>query len=231
VHAYCVEWIVDTDVGQRGTGVGQDLAAIVDGPESENELFWSEAFGNDQFVACHGIANNTGYDSHASPLALPNEDLSLFGGFVPNVLVSNALFDKKIISAMLCKKLAGGSEGHHPKSGRTDDGPRLLEKTSPQLHRLHGESQNDVFFVGEVIVDGSFGVLHFRGDASHTECLKPLRDQNRTSDTEYLRSSLLHFTLFPGKFNHGVNYWRVVRKCKRNVDFFRRILEFRIYFG
>ena len=28
MYAYCVEWIVDTDGGQRWTGVGQDLATI-----------------------------------------------------------------------------------------------------------------------------------------------------------------------------------------------------------
>ena len=92
MYAYCVEWIVDTDGRQRRTRVGQDLAAIIDGPKTENELFWSKAFGNDQSVACHGIANDSGYDCHTSPFALTNEVLSLFGRFVPNVLVSNALF-------------------------------------------------------------------------------------------------------------------------------------------
>ena len=97
MHSYCIEWVVNANRGKRWTGVGQDLASVVDRPKAEHKLLRGEAFRDGQFSSYDRVSDDSGHDPHALPFALANEILALFRGFFPNSLVSNALLDQKIV--------------------------------------------------------------------------------------------------------------------------------------
>ena len=69
-----------------------------------------------------------------------------------------------------------------------------------------GQRQDDFFFVWEVVVDGSFGVLHAGCDAVHRQGVEAFVEQNRFGYPEYFPGSLLNFSLFSRYFDHRVNY-------------------------
>lgn len=152
--------------------------------------------GTGQVSGLNSFADQACYDGHASSFAFPNTCLAIGRGFIPDVCVPHPLFDLKFFAAMLRVEFACEPDAHQslPASPR-----RLRSEVKEALPKLHGvvsQCQDDFFFVGEVVVDGSFGVLHAGRDAVHRQGVETFLEQNRLGDPEDFLGSQLNFSLF-----------------------------------
>ena len=116
------------------------------------------------------------------------------------------MFDLEFFGASLGVELAGQTDAHESDSSWTIARCGFFEELVPKLHGFEGQGHDDFFSVREVVVDGSFGVLHQGCNAVHGQGLEAFGKQNGFGHPKDLLGSQLNFALFSGDFDHAVNY-------------------------
>lgn len=132
--------------------------------------------------------------------------MALLRRFFPHAVGPHPLFDDEFFVAVMRVELARYADRHHAVSRIAPRRRAAFEQFSSQIHRLDRKGQDDFFFVGKVVVDRSFGVLHLGSDPVHAQGLKPFAHQDRLSDPQDLPGPPFNFPLLPRHFDHGVNY-------------------------